>query len=279
VHAPQVWEARKWGVPRRGWGGLLERVGELPQLEASDVVACVSDEVAHELGRLQVPADRIIVSPMAVDTDRFVAGTSMSVRRRHDLGAAFVVGWIGTFRGFHGLDTLLEAFALLRAEEPGARLLLVGEGSHRAQTEADAERLGISAGSTFVGSVAHPDMPGYIRAMDVAVVSAQPDESFHYSPLKLREYLACARATVAPRLGDIPRTVRNGTQALLYETGDARGLFHQLDRLRADPRLRSELGDAGRRLMVETGTWHVRLMQLLNSDAYLAARRRLRDRT
>ena len=30
VDAPQVWEARKWGVKRRGWGNTAERIGELP---------------------------------------------------------------------------------------------------------------------------------------------------------------------------------------------------------------------------------------------------------
>ena len=67
VHAPQVWEAAKWGVRRPGWGSWLERHGERPQLLHSDVVACVSDEVAAEVVRLGVEERRILVSPMAVD--------------------------------------------------------------------------------------------------------------------------------------------------------------------------------------------------------------------
>ena len=71
VDAPLVWEARRWGVARPGWGRLVERYGEWPQLRASDVVACLSDEVAHEVVRLGVPRERIVFSPTAVDVDRF----------------------------------------------------------------------------------------------------------------------------------------------------------------------------------------------------------------
>ena len=67
VHAPQVWEAAQWGVRRPGWGRLVERYGERPQLVASDVVAVVSDEVAAQVARLGVDERRILVSPMAVD--------------------------------------------------------------------------------------------------------------------------------------------------------------------------------------------------------------------
>ena len=71
VDAPLVWEARRWGVKRPGWSHLVERYGEWPQLRASDVVACLTDEIAREIVRLGVPRERIIFSPTAVDADQF----------------------------------------------------------------------------------------------------------------------------------------------------------------------------------------------------------------
>ena len=84
----------------------------------------------------------------------------------------------------------------------------------------------------------------------------------------MREYLAVGKPVVAPRIGDVARTVTDDVDALLYEAGDVRGLADRLLQLRDDPALRARLGRAGRDLMVRTGTWDVRCEQLLACDAF-----------
>jgi glycosyltransferase involved in cell wall biosynthesis len=272
VHAPQVWEARRWGVHRPGWGRWVERYGEQPQLRESDVVACVSDEVADELVRLGVGRNQILVSPMAVDAERFTPSVSgAETRRALGLIDTFVVGWVGSFRGFHGLDSLVEAFGVLHARVPRTRLLLGGTGAELANVRDHAARLGIEDAVVLPGAIAHLDMPELVAAMDVAVVSARPGSGFHYSPLKLREYMASGVPTVAPRLGEVPRTVRDGEDALLYPAGDAEALAAQLLRVYDDEALRSSLATRGRELVIATATWDVRLEELLASPAFQRA--------
>jgi len=268
VHAPQVWEARRWGVHRPGYGSWLERVAERPQLQASDVVCCVSDEVATVLKRLGIESRKILVSPMAVDAERFSPEVSgLPVRTRYGLDAAFIVGWVGTFRGFHGVDLVIDAFRLVHQVDTRARLLLVGSGSALPAMQDYARKIGLSAAVVFAGAVSNVEMPDYVAAMDAAVVSARPGDDFHYSPLKLREYLACGRAVAAPRLGEIPRTLIDGEHALLYEPGEVTELAARLTRVREDRQLRERLGSAGRRLAVRTSTWDVRLRELAQFDA------------
>jgi glycosyltransferase involved in cell wall biosynthesis len=272
VHAPQVWEAARWGVKRPGWEHLLERHGDRPQLLRSDVVACVSEEVVDEVVRLGVDRARTIVSPMAVDAERFSPEVSgENVRRRYGLEDAFVVGWTGTFRKFHGLEIALEAFARFLRSVPKARLFLVGDGSERGTVEELARSLGIEDAVVFNGAAAHEDLPQCVAAMDVTIVTARVGEQFHYSPQKMREYLAVGKAVCAPRIGDVARTVTDGVDALLYEAGDVDGLVSHLERLHGDRELRGRLGAAGRILMLRTGTWDVRLKDLLESDAFAAA--------
>jgi glycosyltransferase involved in cell wall biosynthesis len=272
VHAPQVWEARRWGVRRPGWGSLLERAGERPQLHASDVVACVSDEVAHELLRLGVPPERMVVSPMAVDAERFAPGLPREeIRATLGVTGRFVVGWVGTFRRFHGLESLVDAFARLHSVDRSARLLLVGSGAEREPLQQTVERRGLADAVVFVGAVPHADVPRLVAGMDVAVVSAPAEPGFHYSPQKLREYLACARPTVAPRVGEVPRLVTEGREALLYDPGASEELSNQLLRLRDDAECRTRIGAAGRELVVKTATWDVRLRDLMSSDAFRGA--------
>jgi glycosyltransferase involved in cell wall biosynthesis len=276
VHAPQVWEARRWGVRRPGWGALLERFGEQPQLRESDVVACVSEEVATELARFDVPRERILVSPMAVDVEQFNPEVSgAGVRRRLGLTDAFVVGWAGTFRSFHAVDDIVVAFAGLHRGSPSARLLLVGTGAEEEHIRGLANRLGIAGAVVFTGPVPNLAMPEYLAAMDVTVVSAPAGAEFHYSPQKLREYLGLGRAAIAPRLGEIPTAFEEGTHLLLYEAGNVDDLSDAMCRLRDDAELRRRVGSAGWERVLATATWDVRLEELMDFDGFAAAARRV----
>jgi len=275
VHAPQVWEAAKWGVRRPGWGRALERFGEVPQLLRSDVVACVSDEVAAELARLGVDEHRILVSPMAVDAGRFdPAVSSADLRTELGVDGCTVIGWTGSFRRFHGLDGALDAFRIAHAQRPRLRLLLVGDGAERSRMTELATQLGVGDAVVFTGAVGHEEIPRYVRAMDIAVVVARADEDFHYSPLKMREYMAAAVPVVAPRLGEVPRVLTDGTDGLLYAAGDATGLAERLVRLDDDPALRERVGRAGLEVVLRTGTWAVQLDRLVTSAPFLEARAR-----
>ena len=172
---------------------------------------------------------------MAVDAVRFAPTVSGEpTRDRLGLTDTFVVGWVGSFRGFHGLDTVVDAFAVFHRREPGTRLLLGGTGAEMHAVRDHAVALGIADAVVLPGAIAHTEMPEFIAAMDVALVSARPDAGFHYSPLKLREYMACGVPVVAPRLGEIPRALHDGEDALLHQPGDADALADRLSRLHDD---------------------------------------------
>jgi glycosyltransferase involved in cell wall biosynthesis len=264
VHAPQVWEAARWGVTRPGWGPLLERFGERPQLRESDLVACVSDEVAAELVRLGVPPGRIVVAPMAVDLSRFNPDVDgQEVRRRFRLDDRFVVGWTGSFRQFHGLEGALDAFGEVKAARPHATLLLVGDGAERQSLEARAHAAGLADSVVFTGSVGAAEIPRYVAAMDVALVVAREGEQFHYSPLKLREYLACGVPVVGPNLGEVARLLGDDQVGRVYRPGDPAALAMQIVSLIDDRAERERMALAGLEWVTEHGTWDAQLERVL----------------
>ncbi len=236
VHAPQVWEATRWGVRRPGWGAALERLGERPHLLRADVVLCVSEEVATEVRRLDVPADRVLVSPMAVDANRFSPAVSgAGVRERFGLGARPVVGWAGSFRAFHGIEDAIRAFVRVVERHPDSSLLLVGGGSQQASIKMLVHESGLGESVVFTGPVPASEVPAYVAAMDVPLVVARAGQGFHYSPLKLREFMSAGKATVAPRVGDVARTIADGESGVLYDPGDIDELSDR-DPLRAPRR-------------------------------------------
>lgn len=264
VHAPIVWEANRWGVARPGWSALLERVGERPQLRAADLVACVSDEVAAEVVRIGVPAERVIVSPMGVDPELFSPDAdSMAWEQAFSGLGEFVVGWIGSFRRFHAIDVALDALQILRGRGLSVGLVLVGDGADRERLQGRVEALDLQPWVRFTGQVSNLEMPRLLGALHATVITASANQAFHYSPLKLREYLAMGRAVVAPRLGEIERMLSDGENAMLYEPGNASQLASSLELLAQDQPRRERLGLSGRELLLRTGTWDVIVNQAL----------------
>jgi glycosyltransferase involved in cell wall biosynthesis len=163
--------------------------------------------------------------------------------------AGFVVGGVGSFRGFHALEQLVEAAACA----PDTQLLLVGDGPERPRIEQMVRDRGVRA--TFTGTVSHADLPTALAAMDAGVLVAPPDGSFHYSPLKLAEYLAAGLPVVAPAVGQVVERLTDSVDALLVPAGDVRALAEALVLLRGDPALRRRLSVAGRQAAAREWSW------------------------
>jgi glycosyltransferase involved in cell wall biosynthesis len=112
-----------------------------------------------------------------------------------------------------------------------------------------------------------------MAAMDVAVVTAPSDAGFHYSPLKLKEYMAGARPLVAPSVGQIPSAVTHGSEGLLVSPGDADELADALVILHGDRGLRASLGAAARARVLAEGTWEHQVERVLHRLRELGAHR------
>jgi glycosyltransferase involved in cell wall biosynthesis len=225
-------------------------------LGASDAVLTVSTALRHYALEHGARPARTLVLPNAVDTRRFhpqAAGTV--ARARLGLASdAFVVGFAGSLKAWHGTDVLLDAFAGMKDHVPGARLLIVGEGPQGDALHARAARLGIGRDVVFTGKVAHDAMPELLAAMDVAVAPYLEMPDFYFSPLKLYEYMAAGLAVIASDAGEIAALVRDGQTGLVCPPGDVAALRGALLRLAHDVGLRARLGAAAR-VEAERHTW------------------------
>ena len=253
--APKVWEARRWGVHRGRTEWLAEKLGDVRPLRAADLVACASEEVAHAVTELGVEPSRTLVTPSTADTEMFhprVDGSS--VREALGLEGCLVVGWTGSFRSFHGVEVLVDATEQAATRVPNLRVMLVGDGPERSRLERDVRERGMREIFRFVDTVPQHQLPMYLATTDVAVVTSQRDQEFHYSPLKMWEYLAMGVAVVVPATGLPGRILCDGVDALMYPPGDADMLAFALVRLAEDGALRATLGSAGRAL-AEQHSW------------------------
>lgn len=254
VAAPQVWEARRWGVDRGAWGRLLERLGEVPALRAADLVCCVSEQVRHavlDIARL-VP-ERVIVTPNTSPAAAMVAPRSAAQRLRSEWGvqpSTLLVGWTGSFRAFHDLGFLLDAVERVEGRATEWSVVLIGEGSMRSSVEEAARARSLPV--RCVGALPHAAMPVALAAFDLAVLPLRSAERFHYSPIKLREYSAAGLPIVAPDTED-SRHLLGRDAALFYAPGDVEGLAERMSRIIVNPGLRETLSYAVSLRHTETG--------------------------
>jgi glycosyltransferase involved in cell wall biosynthesis len=240
VNAPLAYEQKQY----RGltFSSLAEWTERMIWCGA-DLIVVVSESLRRHLQEAGVRPERIRVLPNAVDANLFHNRLDGEpVRKRFHLGSRFVVGFLGTFKQWHGADLLMEAFQRLHQGDPDMHLLLVGDGPLRESLQEKIRQAGLEHEVTLAGKVTHQEVPLYLATMDVAVAPYPDLSKFYFSPLKLFEYMAAGRAIVASRLGQIAEVIVDGESGLLFKPGDVEDLVRCIRRLREDSRLRLALG-------------------------------------
>jgi glycosyltransferase involved in cell wall biosynthesis len=213
---------------------------------AATAVAAVSEPVATWV-RDHVASAPTSVVPNGVDTDRFHPPAVQPTR-------PFTVGFVGTLKPWHGVETLVEAVSLLRRDRPDARLLLVGDGPRRDHLETLAADRDVPC--TTTGAVPPADVPLFLRAMDVAAAPYPAgDQAAYFSPLKVLEYLAAGIPVVASDTGQVPSLLDHGRAGVLVAPGDAAALADGLRSLSSDPDRRRRLAAAGRAKVLGEHRW------------------------
>ncbi len=227
-----------------------ERVADRVFGAASAVVA-VSDSVAAYVVGRGVPPSRVHVVPNGVSPARFDRVTPWRPR----LGGTFTVGFVGTLKAWHGVSTLVEAFARLSSTGPEGRLLIVGDGPERPALEAQVRALRLDGRVHWTGAVDADDVPGWLASMDVATAPYPAMSDFYFSPLKVYEYMAAGLPIVASRCGQLAALIEDDVNGCLCAPGDSPALTAALERLRRDAPLRRAIGAAARATITHGHTW------------------------
>lgn len=253
VNSPLVYEEQKY----RGWSVFhpLARWDERRIWRRADLLIAVSQALRSHFEEAGVDVRKVQILPNAVDIGLFRPDVDDAwLRSQLKLDGQFVVGFVGSFKAWHGVDFLLAAFTRLRGKDASYHLLLVGDGPMRPELEEKIRWLGLQQAVTLVGSVPHEDVPRYLALMDVAVAPYPALEDFYFSPLKLYEYMAGGRAVVASKTGQVAEVIADGLTGLLYEPGNEEALIGCVRRLQADQSLRRELGQNAR-MAGSINTW------------------------
>lgn len=159
-------------------GGLLERaIKSILQHNiryiADWFMACSPEAGRWLFGKEIVAGDRFILLKNAIEVDRFVFDSTKreAVRKEFGIENHIVFGHVGNFTPVKNHEFLIGVFRAILRINKDAKLLLVGTGECKRQTEESVRSLGMDDKVIFVG--ARDDVADMLQAMDVFVFPSQ----------------------------------------------------------------------------------------------------------
>jgi len=241
----------------------LAELAERYIVRNAPALVVVSQPLVDALVKLGVDPARIHIMPMAVDVSHFRPNRegAAEIRRKWNLEGRYVVGYVGSLSGWHGISLLHDMVKLMRRQRGDFAIFVVG--GERGQIKRHRERAareGLAEHLIFAGSVPYQEVPDHICAMDAALV---PDTNFWTCPTKIFEYQASGVPAIAPKYPAVLGAIDDGEEGLLFEPRDVSGSVACVLRLADDPELRRAMGERARRRVVATHSWQHNVARII----------------
>lgn len=267
---PALFAARRLGVPfHYEMRGLWEltRASRQPGFEHSagyrlglalevlvarhaDRVYVISDALgAFVQQQWGLDAHKISLLPNCINPDAILPATAADVE-------PMTIGYAGSLIDYEGLDTLLDALALLHQHGKAVQLLIVGDGESRAELEVQMHSLGLAHAVQFFGRRSPEEAKDTLRRCALVCIPRKPYAVCKIvPPLKLVEALALGKAVVVPNLPVFRDELGEAAPAFFFQAGDAYDLSRVIaDALEDIPALHA-MGQRARHYAIHHRNW------------------------
>lgn len=201
----------------------LTRALENHVVKSADAVVTICAGLRGDLIARGVSPERIAISPNGVDLTLFGEPVPRDPALAAGLGLRDgpVIGFIGSFYDYEGLDDLIAAMPALIARQPNAKLLLVGGGPREAALRAQAEASSAAAAIRFVGRVPHDQVERYYALTDVLAYPRKASRLTDLvTPLKPLEAMAQGKLVAASSVGGHRELITDGVTGTLFAPDD-----------------------------------------------------------
>jgi len=263
---PTVYEIRGiWEDSHVGRYGLSERSMryrgvrglENVALKGADLCCAICEALKEEIVSRGVPESRTVIVPNGVDLREFVPGPpDEALKKRLGFEGCTVVGYIGSFFHYEGLDLLVKALHLLAEEYPLLRLLLVGDGESMPILTEMADSHNIRDRIVFTGRIPHAQIDDFYRLYDFMILPRRNTrETRLVTPLKPMEIMAMQKSLICSDIGGHREIVQDGMNGMLFRSEDAEDLASKCRILLDGPDFRRELGMKGYNWVVAQRSW------------------------
>lgn len=241
----------------------------------ADQVFTLTKAMREELIARGVNASKISLIPNSCDPEKFLPRSrDNSLAEKLDIPLTVpVIGYVGTFVDYEGLEDLAAACALLKDKKIEFRLLLVGNENASGQdrgpiTEHISEIARLNDFSNWLimpGRVPHEEVDKYYSLIDIAPFPRKPLPVCEMvSPMKPLEAFAMEKTVVVSSVQALQDMVVDNETGLVFEKGNVQSLANVLERLVVDPDLRASLGRNGREWVMQERTWNASILAIVS---------------
>jgi len=265
VNAPLIEEKSLFTAPLSGCQLRMAKRSTFYNFKKADQIIAVSSTLKYYLQqKWSVDPNKIFVLPNASDGKKFNAVSIRKKQRAHlGLNGETVVGYVGTFQPWFGIENLIKAFVQLKQGSKNLVLMLVGDGAAKSSCKQLAEQYHVSSQVLFIESVPHEQVPQFLSVIDIAVAPyTDLPMGFYGSSLKVFEYMAAGKAIIASELGQIKEVLQNEKNALLVQPGNVSQLSDAINRLVKDDSLRTSLGKNAKHELSKFHRWETYIKKL-----------------
>ncbi len=257
------WEDGAVNIGTTQAGSLRYRMSrgmESRAVRQASAVFTICDGLKGDLIQRGVPAEKVTLIPNAVDIEAFPLLTEVDSALREELGLldCRVLGFVGSFYAYEGLDLLIEALPQMLEDDPKTKVLLVGGGPRKEALEKQVERMGLQDHVVFTGRVPHAEVRRYYSLIDLLVF---PRRSIRLTelvtPLKPLESMAQGIVCIASDVGGHRELIRDGETGYLFAADDPKALADCVQRSFAKRSAWQGIRDAGREYVESQRNWKV----------------------
>jgi PEP-CTERM/exosortase A-associated glycosyltransferase len=178
------------------------------------------------------------------------------ILKRWNLEGRRVIGYIGTFQPYEGLEDLVRAMPKILKQLPDAHLMITGAGGVQSELERLTAELGLTPHITFTGRVPHEDVLDLYAATDLLAYPRISTRTTRITtPLKPVEAMAMGKPVVVSDLPAMRELVKPGETGLVFCAGDSDDLARVAGELLADPERCERIGQRARQDVLENRQW------------------------
>ena len=238
---------------------LSERF-EIETAKNSDYVFAITNALKEILVENGVEEEKIFILPNAVDSEKFkFSEPDESLKRELGIEDKTVIGYVGSFVEYEGLDLLLEACAMLKERHGDVfKLLLVGDGDTMQLLRRTSRFLQLEDMVIFTGRVPHEEVERYYSLIDIAPLPRKGLRVCELvSPLKPFEAMGAGKVLVTSSVRALEEIVQDGVTGLVFEKDNAADLAEKLELVLLDSALRKKIGANANKWVQENHSWNV----------------------
>ncbi len=251
------WEDAAVDAGKYATGSLKYRIMRILEsfvIKRADAVVTITDYLKNDILARSVKKPNVFLIPNGVDRNHFYPMLrNTQLAKELGIGEYPVIGFIGSFYRFEGLDVLLKALSLLKKQNLKYKAILVGSGEMDAEWRQLAEKLELS-NVIFTGRVPYEDILRYYSVIDIFVYPRHSERLTELvTPLKPLEAMAMGKLVIGSDVGGIKEIIGKG--GIFFPAGDYESLFHLLKDVINNRAKYESVAEEGKKLANEKYSW------------------------